>query len=73
VGFAAIGVFLFFGATMAGLSATTLLFAFLGTALGQKAAVPKQPTQDSHAQEKVKELLRSTVAVRLVRQSDLGK
>jgi len=30
---------------------------FLGTALAQKAAVPKQPTQDSHTQEKVKELL----------------
>jgi Ca2+-binding EF-hand superfamily protein len=87
---------------------------FLGTALAQKAAVPKQSTQGSQAQEKVKELLlsmdtdkngriskpewmkfmeaefdrldkdhrgeidqkellQSTVSVRRVRQSDLGK
>ncbi|MFZ0863236.1 MAG: hypothetical protein WB781_26000 [Candidatus Sulfotelmatobacter sp.] len=94
--------------------ATLGVAVLVGTALAQKAAVPKHPTHDSPAQEKVKELLllmdtdkngkvskqewmkfmeaefdrldkdnrgeidqkellQSTVSVRRVRQSDLGK
>jgi len=96
------------------LIATLGIAIFAGTALAQKAAVPKQSTQDSRAREKVKELLlfmdadkngkiskqewmkfmeaefdrldknhngeidreellQSTIYVRPVRQSDLGK